>query len=129
MTKQTEALKLALEALNSFPAKHLTPFISSARTALREALAEESSGTEQPERHELQKDGKHPAPCARFCEATAFNIEIRGLRKRLAEQPAQRKPWVRLTDEDHEQAIKVCLHVGVEGLVFWLEDKLKEKNT
>ena len=63
MTKQTQvrsteeaparsALKLALEALNSFPTKHLTPFISSARTAIREALAseasEESSGTEQP---------------------------------------------------------------------------------
>lgn len=46
MTKQTEALKLALEALNSFPAKHLTPFISSARTAIREALASEA--IEQP---------------------------------------------------------------------------------
>jgi hypothetical protein len=31
------------------------------------------------ERHALQAEGKHPAPCARFCEATAFRIEIRGL--------------------------------------------------
>jgi hypothetical protein len=43
--------------------------------------------------------------------------------------PHHRKPWVGLTDEEHEQAKNVCLHVGVEGLVFWLEDKLKEKNT
>lgn len=34
----------------------------------------------QPARHDLQKEGKHPAPCARFCEATAFEIEIRRLR-------------------------------------------------
>lgn len=34
----------------------------------------------QPTRNDLQKEGKHPAPCARFCEATAFEIEIRRLR-------------------------------------------------
>ena len=34
----------------------------------------------QQTRHDLQKEGKHPAPCARFCEATAFEIEIRRLR-------------------------------------------------
>jgi hypothetical protein len=31
-------------------------------------------------RRVLQADGKHPAPCARFCEATAFNIELRNAR-------------------------------------------------
>lgn len=31
-------------------------------------------------RHELQAAGTHPAPCARHCEATAFQIEIRRLR-------------------------------------------------
>ena len=31
-------------------------------------------------RHELQAKGTHPAPCARHCEATAFQIEIRNLR-------------------------------------------------
>ena len=35
-----EAMKLALEALNSFPHRHLTPLVSDARTALREALAQ-----------------------------------------------------------------------------------------
>ncbi len=43
--------------------------------------------------------------------------------------PPQRKPWAGLTDEDHEEAVNVRLHVGVEGLVFWLEDKLREKNS
>lgn len=42
---------------------------------------------------------------------------------------AQRKPWVGLTDEDHEHAMDICMHIGVEGLIFWLEDKLREKNT
>lgn len=50
----------------------------------------------QPERHELQADGKHPAPCARFCEANAFQIEIRRLKAQL-EQPEQEtmayRPW------------------------------------
>ena len=31
-------------------------------------------------RHELQAAGTHPAPCARHCEATAYEIEIRRLR-------------------------------------------------
>lgn len=44
---------------------------------------------QQPERHVLQAKGEHPAPCARFCEANAFNIEIRRFK-------AKRNP---LTDE------------------------------
>ncbi len=32
------------------------------------------------ERHVMQATGTHPAPCARFCEATAFGIEMRRLR-------------------------------------------------
>ena len=45
-------------------------------------------------RHVLQETGKHPAPCARHCEATAFYIELRGLRgdvTRLAAELAQAK--------------------------------------
>ena len=51
--------------------------ITAEKEALREALA-------QPERHELQKAGKHPAPCARFCEANAYQIEVRRLKASLA---------------------------------------------
>ena len=35
------------------------------------------------DRHELQAAGTHPAPCARHCEATAFEIEIRRLRSEV----------------------------------------------
>lgn len=31
------------------------------------------------DRHALQATGAHPAPCARYCEAVAFNIERRNL--------------------------------------------------
>ena len=35
------------------------------------------------DRHEMQAAGTHPAPCARHCEATAFEIEIRRLRSEV----------------------------------------------
>ena len=44
------------------------------------------------DRRTLQAEGKHPAPCARHCEAKAFEIEIRGLKSALRarlEQPEQ----------------------------------------
>lgn len=39
---------------------------------------------EQPDRRILQAEGKHPAPCARFCESNAYEIEIRRLNMKLA---------------------------------------------
>lgn len=54
---------------------------------------------EQPDRHHLQQQGAHPAPCARKCAAAAFEIEIRNahaaadrLRKALAGMDAQPEP-------------------------------------
>lgn len=44
---------------------------------------------ERQERHALQTDGKHPAPCARFCEANAFEISLRQRDRRIAELGAQ----------------------------------------
>lgn len=46
--------------------------------------------SDKQERHQLQSLGKHPAPCARFCESTAYEIEIRQLKARIAELEAQR---------------------------------------
>lgn len=37
----------------------------------------------QPERAPLQAKGAHPAPCARFCESNAYEIELRGLRAEI----------------------------------------------
>lgn len=45
---------------------------------------------EHQHRHELQKDGMHPAPCARFCEATAFRIAERGYQRCIAEAKSER---------------------------------------
>lgn len=42
------------------------------------------------ERFTAQAEGKHPAPCARFCEANAFEIELRRLRA-----DAKRYRWLR----------------------------------
>lgn len=55
--------------------------IKAQRDELRDKLA-------QPERHDLQAKGEHPAPCARHCEATAFQIVINNLKAQLA-QPEQ----------------------------------------
>ena len=43
-------------------------------------IAELREALQRPDRAELQAEGKHPAPCAKFCEATAFGIEIRALK-------------------------------------------------
>ena len=46
------------------------------RDALRAAI--DAAPTTQPaDRHALQADGKHPSPCARFCEANAFRADRR----------------------------------------------------
>jgi hypothetical protein len=42
-------------------------------------------------RHTLQAQGKHPAPCARFCEANAFRIEERQQARLIAELEAKVK--------------------------------------
>ena len=80
-----EALKLALEALKEAQTNddgmEKWDRNKKAIIAIEEALA-------QPERHELQAKGEHPAPCARHCEANAFQIVIKNLKAQLA-QPEQ----------------------------------------
>jgi hypothetical protein len=66
---------------------------------LREALARDHAmhdlarlGQEieqEPDRRVLQAAGTHPAPCARHCEAKAFEIEIRSLNSRLKQAQPQ----------------------------------------
>ena len=62
----------------------------------------------QSERHALQAEGLHPAPCARYCEAQSFQIEIRGLEAeitRLRTQPAAQPERKLMTDERVEDLI------------------------
>lgn len=57
----------------------------------------------QASRQSLQAEGKHPAPCARSCEANAFQIEVRRLqavelnmhRKLAAEKLRADQGWAR----------------------------------
>jgi hypothetical protein len=106
-------------------------------TALRQAL-EQPAPAQEPDRQELQAAGIHPAPCARHCEANAFQIAAREMRRQiaelqaaLAEQPAQ--PWVGLTDEEIDD-IEATWEATQEWVSFShatrvIEAKLKEKNT
>lgn len=66
-----------------------------------QARAAQASAPEAPaDRRILQADGKHPAPCAKFCEATAFKGEIQRLKRESKDAPAERRP---LTDEQIRQ--------------------------
>ena len=72
------------------------------------------------DRHEMQAAGTHPAPCARHCEAKAFEIEVRRLRSELAasrEREARMRGALRnllALDVDHQRGADdedVCAEV------------------
>ena len=97
-----KVIELALEALGTMDV--FNPNRMEAITALRQAIAEAEKQDNfcdnncvwtdhhpdcklgKPNRQELQAKGEHPAPCARFCEANAFQIEIRNLKAKLENQ-------------------------------------------
>lgn len=68
----------------------------------------------------MQAAGTHPAPCARHCESTAYEIEIRRLRAELAasrEREARMRGALRnllALDVDHQRGADdedVCAEV------------------
>lgn len=69
--------------------------------AVLRAIALELIEREQADRHELQAQGKHPSPCARFCEATAFGIKIRDLEAQLRAALAAPQPLTNRDDENY----------------------------
>jgi len=77
-------------------------FARAVEAAATAPLLERIAGLErqlaQPCRHDLQAEGKHPTPCARFCEATAFRITIRGLERQLeqarSQMESQKNEWL-----------------------------------
>ena len=72
-----------------------------------------SGVVKQTERHELQAKGEHPAPCARHCEANAFQIVIKNLKAQLA-QPEQ-EPVAYATKEDfHRELERRLKHIREE---------------
>lgn len=82
------------------------------------------------DRHELQSAGTHPAPCARHCESTAYEIEIRRLRAELsasrereARMRAVLETWMRafeyagpkVTIIDFDKLVRAALAEGAQG--------------
>ena len=92
-------------------------FAALVAAAERESNSELLEAMEQePDRRLLQAAGTHPAPCARHCEAKAFEIEIRGLKSALKQaQPVQPEPleywsavegWVKIDEvREHFDAV------------------------
>ena len=113
-----EAIKLALEHLKDnqhLVAEHERHAYVMEYNAVIERV-EEALAT--------QPTGK--APCERHCEANAFKIEIRGLRKRSEEV---QRFWVGLTDEEIEECWDGYLSDYQLQMIREMETKLKEKNT
>ncbi|MBV8060536.1 MAG: hypothetical protein JO253_03300 [Alphaproteobacteria bacterium] len=57
------------------------------------AIDAEMQRYQYSDRSVAQSEGKHPAPCARFCEAQAFNLELKAKDRRIAELEADAKRY------------------------------------
>jgi len=131
MSKQTEALKLALEALeqlqggctdhNDGTVEAITVWCPEVITVIREALAEQPAQQEPVGR--LESDPY---------EGHVFVPRIDGdwsmLGKDLYTAPPAQRTWVGLTDEEIEKLTVELREIPVT-LAFAIEAKLKEKNT
>lgn len=84
-----------------------------------------TSEPQPTDRHALQAEGRHPAPCARFCEANAFQIEIRQLSAQLEQADRQRVPEgyvlvpVEPTDEMVDAACDKSDFFRVDFVLAW----------
>lgn len=113
--KQLQAMKLALDFIekvnkDGWILADFEPQMYSTIAAIKEALV-------QPERHELQAKGEHPAPCARYCEANAFQIVIKNLKAQLA-QPEQ-EPVATVTSETSAERTLKSLGYTDNGGEYW----------
>lgn len=142
-----EVMEQALEALNSFPHRHLTPFISDARKSLRTAL--EQAHAAQPAPVPLTEQQKQELAENWFAEDWAITKAIgmmydhdRLLRSTTppAPQPVPvktyhdgkpwpvaPKPWVGLAEDEVEDCARGCANHA--ELARAVEAELKEKNT
>ena len=95
--KYTAAITAAREYLATEPKPTLTEALAQQGIKLRTEFEQS-----KPDIKDLQANGKGPAPCARFCEANAFEIEIRRLTAKLNAQQAKRVP---MTDAEAHQTL------------------------
>ena len=116
-----ETMKLALDALEQMKAKANfecwnLDICDEAIAALKERLAQPADPTGQ-------------APCARHCEATAFQIVIKNLRGEIECLKAPQRTWVGLTDEEIWTILQFRgYNLNTIDIAKTVEAKLKEKN-
>ena len=126
MSKQTEALKLALEALkelrmlgmnaqwhDSWLAKP-----NEAITAIREALSEQPA----------QQEPVAVYVGETWCGSVVRLYEDLPLETPLYTSPPATKPWVGLTEFDIDQIPYSCSHADSRLISYAIEAKLREKN-
>jgi hypothetical protein len=130
MSKKTEALKLAEDALKRVRTQdmELVQLSMIALAAIREAQASEAKEQPAP----VAKPRKQE-PVAWLDPWTRNNVTTdydaygkHGIP--LYTSPQAQRTWVGLTDEDHAEVKDVMIHVGVGAGVAWIENKLREKN-
>ena len=68
-------------------------------------------------------------PCAKHCEATAFQIVIKNLQGEIERMKTAQRTWVGLTDEERKEVWWSCEQHTPTTLYKAIEAKLKEKNT
>jgi hypothetical protein len=85
---------------------------------MQEEIDDLRAALEKPDRQSLQAAGTHPAPCARHCEAKAFEIETRGLKSAL-----------RSALEQPEQGPVACIRALTEqcAALVWERDELQKQ--
>lgn len=131
-TKQTEALKLALEALEieeSQTAYH-GRWLTTAITAIREALTEQPAQQEKP--YGWKVYGVNSLLVGEFAEvdakAEAKRIGGTCIAFPLYTSPQPSKPWVGLTDGEELKLAQDSMGKSRHWLVAEVADKLWEKN-
>jgi hypothetical protein len=117
-----EAMKQALEALNSFPHRHLTPFIVEARNDLRKAIAEAEKQEPVACGHcngsgRMVRDPDIGTDQECFvCDGSGFYADT---------HPQPKREWVGLTQN---QINRLCEMSEIAAAVVATELLLKEKN-
>ena len=142
MNKQTEALKLALEALESVKHKidsyqvNVCDDVDEAITAVREALADSALERMAENARELGLDyeaAQQQEPVAVYvgetwCGSVVRLYEDLPLETPLYTSPPASKPWVGLTDEEIQTIWRSSEHMTVNQVCRAIEAKLREKN-
>jgi hypothetical protein len=106
--EQQQAAQTVLDLVTDHGVHGMDRALTALRTALEQA----------PNRQALQAAGTHSAPCARHCEAKAYEIEIRLLNSALREAQEQRKL---LTDDQLDEIAVIARGGNLHDLRIAIE--------